>query len=456
MKAIKVDKLGKRARNIIIAMCPLLFFIVAFLSAFAEAQDTWHVRDVTLRNGLRVLLLEDHRTPTVTLQVWYKVGSRNEQLGITGISHLLEHMMFRGAKKYGPDTFSKIVGRNGGNDNAFTTEDYTMYFENIASDKVNLLLDLESDRMADLLLDPKLFLTERDVVMEERRLRTEDDPVSDLLEQVNAAAFEAHPYHSPVIGWASDLRQITREDVYSFYKTYYVPNNAVLVVVGDFKPEDTLKEIEKRFGEIKPGPPPPKVRSVEPPQRGERRVTLRRAAELPFVAVAYHTPNLGSPDSLALEVLLTVLAKGDSSRLYKSLGYDRQLALFIAGDYSRLSIDQNLMTFYAQVMPGKNPVEVENAIYNEIDKIKNEPISQYELRKAKNQIESSFIFGQDSLFGRGFILGQYEILGGWKMVKDYIPGIRGVTAEDIMDAAKRYLTKDNRTVGVLIPEKPKS
>jgi len=310
--------------------------------------------------------------------------------------------------------------------------------------------------MADLLLDPKLFLTERDVVMEERRLRTEDEPVSDLLEQVNAVAFEAHPYHSPVIGWASDLRQITRDDAYSFYKTYYVPNNAVLVVVGDFKSEDLLTKIEKSFGQIKPGSPPPRVRSIEPQQRGERRVALQRAAELPFVVVAYHTPNLASPDSLALEVLSTVLAKGDSSRLYKSLVYDKQLALFIAGDYSRLSIDPNLITFYAQVMPGKSPVEVENAVYNEIDKIKNEPISQYELDKAKNQIESSFVFSQDSLFGRGFLLGQYEILGGWKMVRDYIPGIRGVTAEDIMNVAKRYLTNNNRTVGVLIPEKPES
>ena len=433
-----------------------LFLILLASHTHAESQDGWKVREATLKNGMRVLLLEDHRTLTVTLELWYRVGSRNERFGITGISHLLEHMMFRGAKKYGPDTFSKIVGRNGGNDNAFTTEDYTTYFENIASDKVDVLLDLESDRMANLLLDQRLFLTERDVVMEERRLRTEDDPVSDLLEQGYAAAFEAHPYHWPVIGWASDIKQITRDDAYNYYKTYYSPNNAVLVVVGDFKPEEVLGKIEKSFGQIKLSGPPPKVRSIEPPQRGERRVALRRAAELPFVVVAYHTPNFSSTDNFALELLTAVLAKGDSSRLYKSLVHDNQLSLFIGGDYARLNIDPNLIYFYAQVMPGKSPVEVEDAIYNEIDKIKKEPISQYELDKAKNQIESYFIFGQDSLFGRAFLLGQYEILGNWKMVRDYIPGIRSVTAEDIMNAAKKYMTKDNRTVGVLIPQKPES
>ncbi len=439
-----------------IVIISFLLLVLFSLCAHAEGQDIWHVRDVTLTNGLRVLLLEDHRTPTVTLQVWYRVGSRNEHLGTTGISHMLEHMMFRGAKKYGPGSFSEMVEKNGGNDNAFTTEDYTVYFENIASQKVDILLDLESDRMADILLDPKLFLLEKNVVIEERRLRTEDNPVSDLLEQVDAAAFKAHPYHSPVIGWMSDIEQLTRDDVYNYYKTYYAPNNAVLVVVGDFKSEELIAKIEKGFGPIKSNAPPPKVRSIEPPQRGERHVTLRRNAELPFVAVAYHTPNFTSHDSFALEVLSTILAKGDSSSLYKSLVYDKQIALSVGGDYSRLNIDPSLIYFYAQVLPGRNPADVENAIYGEIEKIKREPISQYELDKAKNQLESSFVFSQDSLFGMGFILGQYEILGNWKRVKDYIPGIRAVTAADVINVAKKYLTQDNRTVGVLIPEKPQS
>ena len=453
MKLIKLTQ--AKTKEIIISVLFLLLILVPSY-IYAEGQDIWQVREVKLTNGLRVLLLEDHRTPTVTSQVWYRVGSRNEQFGITGISHLLEHMMFRGAKKYGPGTFSETVQRNGGNDNAFTTEDYTMYFENIASEKIDILLDLESDRMADLFLDPKLFLPERNVVLEERRLRTEDDPVSDLLEQVNAAAFEAHPYHFPVIGYMSDIKRITRDDVYIYYKTHYAPNNAVHVVVGDFKPEELLPKIEKSFGHIKSEVSPAKVKSIEPPQRGERRVTLRRTAELPFVAVAYHTPNFESHDSFSLEVLSTILTKGESSRLYKSLVYDKQIALSIDGDYSRLNIDPNLIYFYVQAMPGKSPTEVENALYNEIDKIKKEPISQYELEKAKNQIESSFIFSQDSLFGRGFLLGQYEILGNWKMVRDYIPRITAVTAEDIMNVAKKYLTEDNRTVGVLIPEKPES
>jgi zinc protease len=453
MGLIRLSQYKPREAIIIISFLLLVLFS---LCAHAEGQDIWQVRDVTLTNGLRVLLLEDHRNPTVTLQVWYRVGSRNEHLGTTGISHMLEHMMFRGARKYGPGAFSEMVEKNGGNDNAFTTEDYTVYFENIASQKVDILLDLESDRMADILLDTKLFLLEKNVVIEERRLRTEDNPVPDLLEQVDAAAFKAHPYHSPVIGWMSDIEQLTRDDVYNYYKTYYAPNNAVLVVVGDFKSEELIAKIERSFGPIKSNAPPTKVRSIEPPQRGERRVTLRRNAELPFVAVAYHTPNFTSHDSFALEVLSTILAKGDSSRLYKSLVYDKQIALSIGGDYSRLNIDPSLIYFYAQVLPGRSPADVENAIYGEIEKIKREPISQYELDKAKNQLESSFVFSQDSLFGRGFILGQYEILGNWKRIKDYIPGIRAVTAEDVMNIAKKYLTQDNRTVGVLILEKPQS
>lgn len=422
----------------------------------ANATDRLEVKDFTLENGLRVLLLEDHRTPTVTLQVWYKVGSRNEQFGKTGISHLLEHMMFRGSRKYGPDAFSKVVQKNGGNDNAFTTEDYTMYFESMPSDKIHILLDLESDRMADLLIDQKLFGTERNVVLEERRLRTEDDPVSDLLEQVEAAAFEAHPYHNPVIGWFSDIKQISRDDLYNHYKTYYTPNNAVLVIAGDFKTEELLPKIEKNFGKVRSGNTPPVTGSVEPQQRGERRVTLRRPAELPFVTVAYHTPNLASRDSYALDVLTTILAEGDSSRLNNSLVYEKQIALSVEGDYSRLSIDPNLMYFYAQVMPGESPSDVENAIYDEIDRIKKEPIPQKELEKAKNQIESSFVFGQDSLFGRAYLLGQYEILGQLKMVRDYISGIREVTAGDVMNVARKYLSEDNRTVGILIPELPES
>jgi zinc protease len=456
----KLYKMKKRLGIMTVNMRRFIIIGTLVLSPFlfnpANAIDRSEVRDLTLENGLRVLLLEDQRTPTVTLQVWYKAGSRNENFGKTGISHLLEHMMFRGSKKYGPDAFSKIVQKNGGNDNAFTTEDYTMYFESMPSDKVDILIDLESDRMANLLIDQKLFDTERNVVLEERRLRTEDDPVADLLEQVEAVAFEAHPYHNPVIGWFSDIKQISRDDLYNHYKTYYTPNNAVLVIAGDFKTEELLPKIEKTFGKIKSGNIPPITRSVEPQQRGERRVTLRRPAELPFVAIAYHVPNLASRDSYALDVLTTILAEGDSSRLYNSLVYENQIALSIEGDYSRLSIDPNLLYFYAQVMPAESSSEVEHAIYDEIDRIKKEPIPQNELEKAKNQIESSFIFGQDSLFGRAYLLGQYEILGQLEMVKDYITGIREVTAEDVMNVARKYLSEDNRTVGILIPELPES
>jgi len=419
----------------------------------AGAQLAERVFETTLSNGLKVLLLEEPKAPVVTVQIWYKVGSRNEVPGKTGLSHLLEHMMFKGTEKYGPKQFSRIVQRNGGQDNAFTSSDYTAYFENFAKEKVELALELEADRMRNLLLDPKEVLSERDVVMEERRLRSEDDPVAALGEEVEAVAFKVHPYRNPVIGWASDLEGLTREDLLEYYRTYYVPNNAVLVIVGDFKKEEILPKIETYFGAIPRGPEPPAVRVKEPPQRGERRVFLKKEAELPFIYMAYHVPNLTHPDSYALDVLETILSAGRSSRIYRSLVYERQLALFAGGDYLRISKDPNLFYFYASVMPGKGVEEVEKALDGEIERLKREPVSDRELQKAKNQLEASFLMGQDSIFALAMALGRYEVMGSWRLWGEYLPGIRKVTKEDIMRVARTYLVEDNRTVGILIPVK---
>lgn len=435
----------------------VLFFlwVLLVLPAMAGAQLMDRVFETTLSNGLKVLLLEEPKAPVVTVQIWYKVGSRNEVPGRTGLSHLFEHMMFKGTERYGPKQFSRIVQRNGGRDNAFTSSDYTTYFENFAADKVELALELEADRMQNLLLDPKEVLSERDVVMEERRLRTEDDPVSALGEEVEAAAFKVHPYGHPVIGWASDLAGLTREDLLEYYKTYYVPNNAVLVIVGDFKKEALLPKIEASFGRIPPGSPPPAIRAKEPPQQGERRLFLKKEAELPFLYMAYHVPNLTHPDSSALDVLETILSAGRSSRIYRSLVYERQIALLAGGSYLRVSRDPNLFYFYASVMPGKSIEEVEKALSEEIEKLKQEPVSDRELQKAKNQVEASFLMGQDSIFALAMSLGRHETMGDWRFWEDYLPGIRKVTKEDIMQVAKTYLHEDNRTVGILVPLKPK-
>jgi zinc protease len=404
-----------------------------------------------LPNGLKVLLKEEHKAPVVTFQIWYKVGSRNEKLGRTGVSHVLEHMMFKGTKKYGPKQFSQTVQRNGGNDNAFTGKDYTAYFENFASDRIAISLDLESDRMQNLLLDPKEFLSERDVVKEERRMRTDDDPTNTMVEQMTAAAFIAHPYQWPVIGWMADIGNITRDDLVDHYRRYYAPNNATIVVAGDFDTKTLLPQIEKSFGRIPQGPAVPKVGAVEPKQLGERRIIVKKQAELPAVFAGYHTPDIKHADSFALEVLQGVLSSGKSSRLYKALVYEKQLALYAGGDYDNIANDPSLFYVYAGVMPGKTTDEVEQALYAEIEKLKATPVADEELQKAKNQIESSFIMGQDSIFYQAMLLGQFETVANWRLLEKYVENIRAVSKEDVMRVAKQYFTEDNRTVGILVP-----
>ena len=430
----------------------LVVLFLLFLTTPGFGQDMM-VTETILPNGLKVLLKEEHKSPVVTFQVWYRVGARNERLGKTGMSHLLEHMMFKGSKKYGPKQFSRIVQRNGGNDNAFTSKDYTAYFENFAADRLETAMDLESDRMQNLLLDPKEFLSERDVVKEERRMRYEDDPTSTMFEQMMATAFAAHPYQWPVIGWMADLGNLTRDDLYDHYRTYYVPNNATIVVVGDFDPKKVLPLVQKYFGSIPRGPAVPKVGAVEPKQLGEKRVVVKREAELPAIYAGYKVPTITSPDAHALNVLQGILSSGKSSRLYKSLVYDKQIALYAGGDYDDLSADPNLFYVYAGVMPGKAVDDVEKAIYAEIERFKSEPVMDEELQKAKNQAEASFIMAQDSVFYQAMQLGQFETVAEWRLLGKYLDGIRAVTKDDVQRVAKQYFTDENRTVGILVPVK---
>src|SRR3989449_2941566 len=251
---------------------PLLLIVALLVPSGACGEN--RIVAATLDNGLRVLLLEDPRSPIVSFQVWYRVGSRNELRGATGIAHFLEHLMFKGTPSHGPKQFARLVEENGGQDNAFTSQDVTSYYVNIAAEKLDLVIDLEADRMQNLLLDPKEIASEREVVIEERRTRTEDDPGGYLGEEVSSIAFKAHPYGSPVIGWMEDIKRITPAEIRAFYTTYYVPNNAIVVAVGDFKAPDVLAKIKKTFGQIPRGPEPPPVFAVEPPQNGERRTLV--------------------------------------------------------------------------------------------------------------------------------------------------------------------------------------
>jgi zinc protease len=431
----------------------LFFFFSCISTGQAELKD--RASETTLANGLKVILLENHKAPLVSFHVWYRVGSRNEEWGKTGLSHMLEHMMFKGTKKYGPEEYSRIIQENGGETNAFTTRDYTGYFATLRSDRLQVVMDLEADRMQNLNLREEDFVTERMVVMEERRMRTEDDPPSFLLEQLEAAAYQLQPYHWPIIGWMEDIQRFTLEDLKAYYRTYYHPANAFLVVVGDFKKEELLPQIGKTFGSIPGREVPNPNRPIDPRQSGERRISVKKEAQLPFVVMGYHVPNLGQPDTYVLEVISALLSGGKSSRLYQRLVQEKQLVLDVDTENSLLSRDPSLFYVYATPLPGKQAAEVEKALEEEIERLQKEPVATRELEKVKNQLESSFIYSQDSLYFQAMLLARYEMVQTWKALDQYLPAIQRVTAEDIQRAVRRYLNPDDRTVGTLIPLPPK-
>jgi zinc protease len=433
----------------------LIFFLYCLSIPLSEAGLRDQVFETVLPNGLKVIFLENHKAPLVTFQVWYRVGSRNEAWGKTGLSHMLEHMMFKGTEKTGPEEFSRIIQENGGNLNAFTSYDYTAYFENLSTDRIRVAIDLEADRMQNLVLREEDFRTERMVVMEERRMRTEDNPQAVLIEQIMATAFQIHPYRWPIIGWMEDIAQFTLEDLKTYYRTYYNPVNAILVIVGDFKKEELLPKIEKAFGSYLKGVAPNQDRDKDPPQIGERRIFVKKEAQLPFLVMGYHVPNLREQDSYVLEVIATLLSGGKSSRLYQSLVREKRLVLSAEADQSLISRDPSLFTLSADLLPGKEVAEVEKAFDQEIERLQKELVGKQELEKVMNQIEASFIFGQDSLFYQAMLLARHEIALSWRAIDNYLPSIKKVTPEDIQRVAKKYLIPDNRTVGILIPLPPK-
>lgn len=436
-------------RRIHVILAALLVFGWTTISLGAEPSE------YILSNGMKVLLVEVPKAPVATVQVWYKVGSRNEVMGRAGLSHMLEHMMFKGTAKYPKGSFSRIVRKNGGIDNAFTGQDFTAYFENVAADRVGLALELEADRMQGLVLDDSEFQTEREVVKEERRLRSENDPQGALVEALFAQAFLSHPYHWPVIGWFADLDAMSLEDLQRHYDTFYSPNNATLVIVGDIKTESLLPAIKRLFEPIPRGPFPKQTLSPEPEQRGERRFLLKREAQVPFVMMGFRVPNYSNEDSYALDILESILSHGKSSRLYQSLVYDQKNSLAVGAEYSVLQTDPGLFYFYSLVNPGAKVEGVEEAIQREIVRLQNEPPSEQELQRAKNQVEAARVFEQDSNFRHAMLMGQAESVGaGWRRIDQFVERIRAVTAKDIQRVAKQYLTPDNRTVGILIPLPP--
>src|SRR5215472_3244773 len=419
------------------------------LSAAARAGIADNVKAQTLPNGLRVLVLENHKAPVATFNVFYRVGSRNEQFGKTGLSDLCEHLMFKGTKKVGPEEFSQIIQESGGEDNAFTETDFTDYFEIMNKEHIDVPISLEADRMANF--EPKQFDDEKHVVLEERRLRTDDNPEDALDEMVRAQAYVAHPYHWPVIGWFHDVDGLTLADAMAYHKIYYSPQNALIVAVGDFSADQVLKQISEAFAGIKNGPKAPPVTEVEPPQEGARHVELRHAANLPAFEESFHVPNYKSPDAYALEVASEILSDGQSSRLYKKLVIEKQMVVDVGAGYDMTSFDPGLFVVSAQMRPGVTAASTEAEVEKELAALRDTQVDAEELQKAKNLEQAQFVFGQDSIMREAEMLGVYEMLGDYHMVDKYLSGIEKVTAADVQHVAQTYLIAKNMTEGVLVP-----
>jgi zinc protease len=364
-------------------------------------------------------------------------------------------MMFKGTPAHGKGQFAHIVEENGGQDNAFTSHDVTSYYVNIAADRVDLVLGLEADRMRNLLLDPKELDSERQVVAEERRTRTEDDPDGYLEEEFLAAAYKAHPYGWPVIGWMEDIQRINPPELRAFYNRFYQPNNALLVVAGDVDSRRVVARARETFGKIPRAPAPPPMDSVEPPQLGERRVQVYTPdARAAIVYIGFHVPNYRSNDAPALELLSTILQEGRASRLYRKLVYEQRIALSIGGDYAYLSHDPNLFWFSGTPLPGQTHEALEQAIMGEIERVKNEPVPEEEIERAKNQTEAGFVWRQDSVHSRAASMARFELAGSWRNGESFVPLIRQVTAADLQRVARTYFQSTRRTVGILLPGAP--
>ncbi len=425
--------------------------LILTAGAAAHAQRL-NVTRLKLQNGLTVLAMEDHTVPSVSIRIVYKVGSRNERPGITGLSHLFEHMMFNGSARFKPKMFDQLIEAGGGSSNASTTADYTEYHEDFSSPTLDTVLQLEADRMRALKLDTANLEQERGIVKEERRVNYDNSPEGAMEELLWNTAYLAHPYRWDTIGFMTDINAIRLPDAKAYFKTYYAPDNAVMVVVGDFQTQALLAKVKQYFSDIPRQPPPPRVVRDEPPQRGERRIALHRAAELPAVMIGYHIGSFRNPDDPALDVLSTILSRGESSRLYESLVREKQVATGVtASNESRL--DPGLFTFYAQAQQGHTAAECEQAIYAALDDIKKNGVTPRELQKAKNGLRASYVNSFKTYSGTAAQLGDYEAeWGNWKRLYDYLPLHDRVTTADVQRVARKYFSDRNRTVVTLYPE----
>ena len=436
-----------------LALVPVLLIPVLA----AGAGSTQQTFETTLANGLRVIVREDHRAPTVVHMVWYRAGSIDEFDGTSGVAHILEHMMFKGTGKVGPGEFSKRVAALGGRDNAFTSRDYTAYFQQVPKRALDQVMALEADRMANLQLTEKEFKPELQVVMEERRMRTDDNPQALVYEQMNAAAFQTHPYRRPVIGWMSELEQMTYQDARDWYRRWYAPNNAWLVVVGDVSHTEVFRQAQKHYGGIKRHALPNRRPLGEPVQTGTKRLTVKAPAKLAYLALAWKVPKLKDVDQdrepYALEMLASLLDGHDAARLAKHLVRGQKIAQSAGASYDATLRGEPLFILDGQPAEGKTVGDLEVALRAEVKRIQDEEVSPDELARVKTQTIAGQIYKRDSMMGQAMEIGGVEVIGlSWRDVDKTLDKIRSVTAAEVQAVARKYFKDDGLTVAVLDPQ----
>ena len=415
------------------------------------------VHEYQLANGLKLIVKEDHRAPVVVSQIWYKVGSSYESNGTTGVAHVLEHMMFKGTKKLGPGEFSRIISANGGRENAFTGQDYTAYFQQLEKSRLPISFELEADRMANLNLRAEDFAKEVQVVMEERRMRTDDKPTALTFEHFAATAFVNSPYHHPIIGWMNDLQNMTVDDMRNWYRSWYAPNNATLVVTGDVDPQAVFELAKATYGKVKPRP----VARIKPQkefeQRGIRRIVVKAPAQVPYFIMGYKTPVVKTAETdwepYALDMLTSILDAGESSRFANELVRGQQVATSVGAGYDLYSRLDDLLLFDGTPAKGKTVEDLERAIRAQIERLKTELVPQQELDRIKAQVVASKVYEKDSIFYQAMQIGTLETVGlDWRLMDSYADRLRAVTPEQVQAVAKKYLIDDHLTVAVLQPQ----
>ena len=435
-------------------------FALALVTAFAApagAATGSPIADMSLPNGMRVLVKTDRRAPVVVCMVWYKVGSIDEVNGTTGVAHVLEHMMFKGTKAIPTGEFSRIIAEAGGRDNAFTSRDYTGYFQTLHKSQLPLALKLEADRMSNLVLSPDEFAKEIRVVMEERRWRTDDRPRALVYEQLMAVALKAHPYRHPIIGWMSDLENMKVEDAQAFYDRWYAPNNATLVIVGDVSPQEVQKLAAQHFGAIRKKALPPRKITAEPEQLGRRQFTVKAPAELPYVLMAFHAPVLRNPEAdwepYALEMLANVLDGNEAARLNRSLVRTERLASSAEASYDGVGRGPGMFYLSATPTQGKTVQEVESALRREVERLIKDGVTEDELQRVKSQAVASHVYERDSMFFQARQIGSFAMVDLPPNVMDtFVEKLKQVTAEQVREVARKYLVDDKLTVAYLDPQ----